>query len=161
MTRGELDERLAARERERRAGGILKVRDDEEDARPDPGAADEALGLGDVETVIVRGHLEHAGAVVAQRRDRVREVRRLDDGDVAWPHEDARGKVDRLERSGGDDHVAVAAGDAALAHQAGDDRAELRVPLGDAVAERGGAVPLDHRAREVIHPDQLERLTGG
>src|SRR5439155_1576050 len=88
VARSEREERLAALERERLAGGVLEVGDDEEHAWPHPELSDAARRFRDVEAVRVHGHLEDTGAVVAEGRKRVRERGRLGDDDIAWTEVD-------------------------------------------------------------------------
>src|SRR5207237_8229938 len=57
VARSEREERLAALERERLAGGVLEVRDDEEHAWPHPELTDAARRFRAVQAVRVPGHL--------------------------------------------------------------------------------------------------------
>jgi len=86
------DDRAAAPPRARRAlasalgerlpGRVLEVRDNENIAGGCPRAGDPRGGL-HVEALLVDGHLEHASAVIAERRERVRERGRFRHDDIA------------------------------------------------------------------------------
>ena len=158
VARGEREQRLAAFEGKRLACGILEVRHDEEHARADAELADAARGFGNVEALAIDRYLEHACAVVAERRERVRECRRLRHHDIAGSEIDAAREIDGLERSGAHEHPACVRRDTAVPRGRCDDVAEVGLAFGDAVSERRRAFAAEHRGREIVRANKIERL---
>jgi len=95
-------------------------------------AQDARRGL-HVEALLVDGDLEDARAVIAERRESVREGRRLRHDHVASPQEHAAEEVDALERARADEHLLRVGADAATASIVRDGLAQLGLALGDRV----------------------------
>ncbi|OGN78287.1 MAG: hypothetical protein A2082_03820 [Chloroflexi bacterium GWC2_70_10] len=158
---GQGEELPAACEGGRHAARVLECRDDEEERRARAELAEHAGRGRDVDALVVDRGLHDARAVVPERRDRVRESGRLNDGDVAGPDEHAAGEVDGLQRAGRDDDLLGVDADAAAARLGRDELAQLGLAFRDAVAQRCGAGTLDGGTRDLRRSDPLHGFTRG
>ena len=157
---GEIEQRMAPRQRERAAAGILEGRDRVDQLRRLACARDEIGDRFDHETVRVDRAAQHAPVIAGRDRDAVRIGRAFGQHEIAWAHEQFHREVEPLRAAGGDDQFVLVERDTVCMQVFEQRRAQHRLALGRPVAERGIAllaISLGRKTREQFGRDRLGR----
>ena len=104
---GPLEELPAFFETDEKAGRVLKIRHDVEEGNPPAGAAFAyrySFEIVEVDPISFLGDADERRLRVSKRGDRSRVGRQFHEDDVARVDEDARDEIERLLRTGGNDH---------------------------------------------------------